>query len=77
MPVLPLSLIEPAWVEFSHLLGVGDSPEFSPSHPWGCHRRRVSDRVVFELVLAARARLGLRTDRDPGVFGPHHQAPCS
>lgn len=53
MPVLPLSLIEPAWVEFSHLIGGGDRPDFDPDHPWGCHRRRVNDRVVFEHVLAA------------------------
>jgi len=24
--------------------------EFSPSHPWGCHRRRIPDRVVVEHV---------------------------
>jgi transposase len=53
VPVLPLSLIEPAWVEFSALLGTEQAPEFRPSHPWGCHRRRVPDRTVFELVLAA------------------------
>jgi transposase len=53
VPVLPLSLIEPAWTEFAALLDVDRAPEFSPTHPWGCHRRRVPDRVVFELVLAA------------------------
>ena len=29
------------------------APEFSPTHPWGCHRRRVADRVVFDHVIAA------------------------
>lgn len=53
MPLLPASLTEPAWVEFAALLGVDDRPEFSPTHPWGCHRRRVPDRVVFDHVLAA------------------------
>lgn len=53
MPLLPVSLIEPLWVEFSALLSVADRPEFSPNHPWGCHRRRVPDRIVFEHVLAA------------------------
>jgi DDE family transposase len=53
MPLLPASLIEPLWVEFAALIGAHDRPEFSPSHPWGCHRRRIPDRVVFEHVLAA------------------------
>src|ERR671929_1180001 len=53
MPLLPASLIEPLWVEFAALIGANDRPEFSPSHPWGCHRRRVPDRVVFEHVIAA------------------------
>jgi hypothetical protein len=25
-----------------------EAAEFSPSHPWGCNRRRIPDRVVFE-----------------------------
>ena len=53
MPLLPASLIEPLWVEFATLIGSGDRPEFSPTHPWGCHRRRVPDRVVFDHVIAA------------------------
>lgn len=51
MPVLPSSLIEPIWVEFAALLG--ERPEFDPTHPLGCHRRRIPDRVVFEHVLDA------------------------
>ncbi len=50
MPLLPASLIESLWVEFAALIGVDERPEFSPSHPWGCHRRRVP---VFEHVIAA------------------------
>ena len=53
MPLLPASLIEPLWVEFATLIGSGDRPEFSPTHPWGCHRRRIPDRVVFDHVIAA------------------------
>jgi len=53
VPLLPASLIEPLWVEFAALIGADERPEFSPSHPWGCHRRRIPDRVVFEHVLAA------------------------
>jgi hypothetical protein len=53
VPLLPASLIEPLWVEFATLIGSGDRPEFSPTHPWGCHRRRIPDRVVFDHVIAA------------------------
>jgi hypothetical protein len=52
VPLLPASLIEPLWVEFAALIE-SDRPEFDPSHPWGCHRRRVPDRVVFDHVIAA------------------------
>ncbi len=51
MPVLPVCLLEPLWVQFSALLP--ERPRFSPTHPLGCHRRRIDDRVVFEHVLAA------------------------
>jgi Transposase DDE domain len=53
VPLLPACLTEPLWVEFAALIGADDRPEFAPSHPWGCHRRRVPDRVVFDHVLAA------------------------
>ena len=52
MPVVPSCLLEPIWGEFCALLG-GESPPFDPAHPLGCHRRRVSDRVVFEHVVQA------------------------
>jgi transposase len=51
VPAIPSSLLEPVWVEFAALFEV--RPEFSPSHPWGCHRRRIPDRVVFEHVIDA------------------------
>lgn len=51
MPALPVCLLEPLWVQFSALLPA--RPVVSPSHPLGCHRRRIEDRVVFEHVIAA------------------------
>jgi len=51
VPVLPVCLLEPLWVQFSALLP--ERPLVAPSHPLGCHRRRIADRVVFEHVIAA------------------------
>lgn len=51
MPVLPASLFAPLWVQFSALLP--ERPRIVPTHPLGCHRQRVSDRLVFEHVIAA------------------------
>jgi hypothetical protein len=52
VPAMSSCLLEPIWVEFCALTG-GERPAFDPAHPLGCHRRRVSDRVVFEHVVAA------------------------
>jgi hypothetical protein len=52
VPLLPASLTEPPWVEFAALIE-SDRPEFDPTHPWGSHRRRIPDRVVFDHVIAA------------------------
>jgi transposase len=43
--------LEPLWVQFSVLLP--ERPAVSPTHPLGCHRPRIPDRVVFEHVIAA------------------------
>jgi len=51
VPVLPASLFEPLWVQFSALLP--ERPRVAPTHPLGCHRQRVSNRLVFEHVVAA------------------------
>jgi transposase len=51
VPALPVSLLEPVWAQFAVLL-----PAYSPvapTHPLGCHRRRIPDRTVFEHVVAA------------------------
>jgi transposase len=49
VPVLPSWLVEPLWVQFEALLP--ERSEFDPSHPLGCHRRRIADRVVFDKLL--------------------------
>ena len=54
MPALPSLLIEPLWDQFAVLL-----PPRVDTHPLGCHRPRIADRVVFDklvevLVLAQR-----------------------
>ena len=51
MPVVPASLLEPIWDQFAVLLPQRDP--VTASHPLGCHRRRIADRVVFEHVVAA------------------------
>lgn len=51
MPVLPVSVMEPIWAQFSVLLP--DHPVVDPPHPLGCHRPRIPDRLVFEQVVAA------------------------
>lgn len=56
MPVVPSCLLEPIWVEFCARLNDargGEPPEFDPTHPLGCHRRRIPDRVVFAHVVDA------------------------
>lgn len=51
MPVLPVCLVDPLWEQFAALLPT--RPVVAPSHPLGCHRRRIPERVVFDHVLAA------------------------
>lgn len=49
VPVLPSWLADPLWDQFSALLP--ERPEYHPEHPLGCHRRRISDRIVFDKML--------------------------
>jgi transposase len=51
VPVLPACLLEPLWVQCSALLP--DHPVVSPTHPLGCHRPRIPDRVIIDHVIAA------------------------
>jgi transposase len=46
VPALPPYLIEPIWEQFRALL-----PERRTSHPLGCHRSRIPQRVVFEKLV--------------------------
>jgi transposase len=48
---MPSCLLDPLWSQFSALLPV--RPPVDPTHPLGCHRRRIPDRLVFEHVVAA------------------------
>jgi transposase len=48
---VPSCLVDPIWSQFAALLP--ERPAVVPTHPLGCHRRRVPDRVVFEHVVAA------------------------
>lgn len=49
MPVLPSWLLEPLWVQFEALLP--DRQTYAASHPLGCHRRRIADRLVFDKLI--------------------------
>ncbi|WP_329231833.1 IS5 family transposase [Streptomyces canus] len=49
MPVLPSWLTDPLWDQFAALLPA--RPTVDPAHPLGCHRRRISDRIVFDKLL--------------------------
>jgi hypothetical protein len=49
VPVLPSWLTEPLWNQFIALLP--ERPAYAPTHPLGCHRPRISDRVVFDKML--------------------------
>src|ERR1035438_3766480 len=51
MPAIQSCFIEPIWDQFSALL-----PTRPGSHTLGCHRPRVSDRLVFD-KLSAPAQL--------------------
>ena len=46
MPAVPSWLIEPLWAQFEALI-----PARAVTHPLGCHRPRVPDRVVFDKLV--------------------------
>ena len=46
MPALPSSILEPLWVQVSALL-----PTRQDSHPLGCHRPRIPDRLIFDKLI--------------------------
>lgn len=49
MPALPSWLTTPLWEQFSALIPA--RPVVDPTHPLGCHRRRISDRIVFDKLI--------------------------
>jgi transposase len=49
VPAIQSWLLEPLWDQFSALLP--ERPVYDPSHPLGCHRPRVSDRLIFEKLI--------------------------
>jgi hypothetical protein len=49
VPALPSWLITPLWDQFCALLP--DRGPYHPDHPLGCHRPRVTDRVVFDKLV--------------------------
>jgi len=46
VPALPASVLGPLWAQFATLL-----PTWQASHPLGCHRPRIPDRVVFDKLI--------------------------
>ncbi|MDQ2740641.1 MAG: IS5 family transposase [Actinomycetota bacterium] len=46
MPAVPSFIIDPVWDQFRVLL-----PERLDSHPLGCHRPRIGDRIVFDKLV--------------------------
>ena len=49
MPAIPSWLLEPLWDQFAALLP--DRPVYDPSHPLGCHKPRIADRIIFEKLF--------------------------
>lgn len=49
MPAVPVWLTNPLWEQFTALLPRQE--RYDPSHPLGCHRRRISDRIIFDKLL--------------------------
>ena len=49
MPALPSWFADPLWDQFAALLPA--RPTYVATHPWGCHRRRIPDRIVFDKLV--------------------------
>ena len=49
MPAIPSWLLEPLYDQFAALLP--GRPAYDPSHPLGCHRLRIPDRIIFEKLI--------------------------
>src|SRR3978361_2252809 len=49
VPALPSWLTEPLWDQFAAVLPRREI--YDPPPPLGCHRRRISDRIVFDKLV--------------------------
>jgi transposase len=49
VPAIPSWLLEPLWDQFAALLP--DRPVYDPSHPLGCHKPRIGNRIIFEKLI--------------------------
>jgi transposase len=49
VPALPSWLAQPLWDRFAALLPARET--YVSTHPWGCHRRRIPDRIVFDKLV--------------------------
>jgi transposase len=49
VPAVPPGLLEPLWDQFAALLP--GRPVYDPSHPLGCHKPRIADRIIFEKLI--------------------------
>jgi hypothetical protein len=49
VPALPSCLVDPLWDQFAALLA--PRPTYVTTHPWGCHRWRIPDRIVFDKLI--------------------------
>jgi transposase len=49
VPALPSWLAQPLWDQFAALLPARQT--YVSTHPWGCHRRRIPDRIVFDKLV--------------------------
>ena len=68
MPAVPSAVMEPLWVQFSALL-----PVRVDTHPLGCHRPRIPDRIVSgQAHPGPGAGGGLREGRRLHLLSGHH-----
>jgi transposase len=49
VPAIPSWLSTPLWDQFAALLP--QRPAVHPSHPLGCHRQRIGDRIAFDKLI--------------------------
>ena len=69
MPALPSWLAQPLWDQFAALLPARET--YVSTHPLGCHRRRIPDRIVFDKLLQV-LRFGCSYQGIADVLGGHH-----